>query len=147
MGMFCLFVVGSYALTRTLRTLDVVVDFSAGSSELTAVQKQRLQDAVDRIRSVKWCEIEVAIVVGYAELSEVQPSQAQLLSEERAFSVASHLQWLGLSPHVLRLEGKGSRALNDHRRPGSNKHAVFEIVGTPPHANCPGETLKNGFWR
>jgi hypothetical protein len=145
--LLCLCVASSYSLTPAKRTLDVLVDFSAGSAELASGEKQRLEATVDRMRRDKWCGIEVAVVVGYAEVGEVPADKTQHLSEERAFSVAAYLQWLGLSPHVFYIEGLGTKSLRDYRRPGSNKHALFELVALPSQSKCPEDKIKNGFWR
>lgn len=137
----------THSLTSPQRSLDAVIDFAPGSSQLADDEKRKLQERTDRVRHEKWCSVEAAISEGYAERGEIAEAGTQSLSDERALGAAAYLQWLGLSPNVLFMQGQGTTPLEDPRTDGNNRHALIEIVGKPPDSSCEGVKVPEGFWR
>ncbi|BET27446.1 OmpA family protein [Limnobacter thiooxidans] len=103
--------------------------FQLGSAELPVDLKKQL-DVFAEVLSNRPAGTPPILVTGHADASgNVLLNQA--LSAERAKAVKSYLTHKGVSPALLRIEGKGAERLADAERPYSAANRRVEISRLP----------------
>lgn len=88
-------------------SLGVDVVFARGATSLSEVERQKVVDAVERIRREDWCTFEFAMTTGHADASEGEAADLMKLSELRAAYVANILREQGIPAKHVYEEGKG----------------------------------------
>lgn len=99
--------------------------FQLGSSELPAALKKQL-DVFAQVLSSRPADSPPILVTGHADASG-DASLNQVLSSERAKAVKSYLTQKGVSPNLLRVEGKGANKLADVNNPFAPANRRVEI--------------------
>lgn len=99
--------------------------FQLGSAELPVELKKQL-DVFAQVLSNRPSDSPPVLVTGHADASG-DASLNQLLSSERAKSVKSYLIQKGVSPTLLRVEGKGADRLADVNNPFAPANRRVEI--------------------
>lgn len=103
--------------------------FQLGSAELPVQLKKQL-DVFAQVLSNRPSGSAPVMVTGHADASGNEPLN-QALSAERARSVKSYLTQKGVSPALLRIEGKGAARLVDVKNPFAPANRRVEISRLP----------------
>ena len=99
--------------------------FQLGSAELPAELKKQL-DVFAQVLSNRPSDSPPIVVTGHADASG-DASLNQVLSSERAKAVKTYLTQKGVSPSLLRVEGKGADKLADVNNPFAPANRRVEI--------------------
>ncbi|WP_138516781.1 OmpA family protein [Limnobacter alexandrii] len=103
--------------------------FQLGSAELPAELKKQL-DVFAQVLSNRPADSVPVLVTGHADASGNELLN-QTLSAERAKAVKSYLIHKGVSPALLRIEGKGAEKLADVNNPFAPANRRVEISRLP----------------
>lgn len=103
--------------------------FQLGSAELPVELKKQL-DVFAQVLSKRPSDSPTVLVTGHADASGSEPLN-QALSAERARAVKSYLTQKGVSPALLRIEGKGADKLADVKNPFAPANRRVEISRMP----------------
>lgn len=103
--------------------------FQLGSAELPGDLKKQL-DVFAQVLSNRPSDSPPILVTGHADASGNAPLN-QALSAERAKAVKAYLINKGVSPNLLRIEGKGAEKLADANNPFAPANRRVEISRMP----------------
>ncbi|VWX34716.1 OmpA family protein [Limnobacter sp. 130] len=103
--------------------------FQLGSAELPVDLKKQL-DVFAKVLSNRPADSAPVLVTGHADASGNEPLN-QALSADRAKAVKSYLIQKGVSPALLRIEGKGAEKLADVNNPFAPANRRVEISRLP----------------
>lgn len=135
------------AYSTAFRTLEVYVDFQDRSTSLEVPELQKLEGAVDTVRSEDWCGFAFALVTAHALSSERSKNSLQELSDRRAIYVAELLERLGVPKSRIYYEGKSDRYTSAGWAVGRRAELLFQAVGSERQTStpCPIPKNANGF--